>query len=315
MMDFLIRRIFSSLATLWAASLVIFLVLEVLPGDVADVLLGTSARSDTINALRVQLGLDRPAMERYFDWVGSLITGGTRLSHTYGVPVGDLISERLAVTLPIALLAFFMSSAVAIPLGIHAARNRGKAGDFIVMGFSQAGLAVPGFWLAIILILVFAVGLGWVPAGGFPGWKAGLGTALQSLLLPAIALGMAEAAILARVTRSAMLDAMAEDYVRTARAKGLNEWAVLRRHVLRNAAIPILTIMGLQFAFLLAGSVVIENVFHIPGLGRLLLQAIFQRDVIVVQDVVLLVCGLVILVNLIVDIAYVLIDPRPRRQA
>ena len=312
MLTFLARRILGLILTLLAVSLVVFIVLEVLPGDVAEVMLGTEVREDTLAALRKQLGLDRPAYVRYFTWVGGLIGGDLGTSHTYGVPVAELIGERLLVTAPLAVFAFLLSTLIAVPLGMYAASRRGRPGDWGVMAFSQIGLAIPNFWFAILLILVFAVWLGWFPAGGFPGWAEGPGPGLRALLLPALALALSEAAILARITRSAVLETLGADYVRTARAKGLGPGDVMRRHVLRNALIPVTTIMGMQFAFLLAGAVIVENVFTLPGLGRLLLQAIFQRDVIVVKDTVLILAGMVVLVNFLVDLLYAVIDPRPK---
>ncbi len=315
MLIFLARRLLGLLLTLLAVSLVVFVVLEVLPGDVAEVMLGTEVREDTLAALRRQLGLDRPAYVRYLTWIGGLIVGDLGTSHTYGVPVAELIGERLLVTVPLAALAFLLSTLIAIPLGMYAAARRGRPGDWGVMAFSQIGLAIPNFWFAILLILVFAVWLGWFPAGGFPGWSEGAGSALRALLLPALALALSEAAILARITRSAVLETLGADYVRTARAKGLGPGEVMRRHVLRNALIPVTTIMGMQFAFLLAGAVIVENVFTLPGLGRLLLQAIFQRDVIVVKDTVLILAGMVVTVNFLVDLLYAAIDPRPKALA
>jgi len=312
MLTFLARRILGLILTLFAVSLVVFLVLEVLPGDVAEVMLGTEAREDTLAALRTQLGLDRPAHVRYVAWIGGLFAGDLGVSHTYDVPVAELMAERLAVTAPLALMAFVLSTLIAVPLGMFAATRRGRMGDWGVMGFAQGGLASPNFWFAILLILGFAVWLRWMPAGGVPGWDAGVGAALRALTLPALALALSEAAILARVTRSAVLETMGEDYVRTARAKGLSWRAIMWRHVLRNALIPVTTIMGLQFAFLLAGAVIVENVFTLPGLGRRVLQAIFQRDVIVVKDAVLILAGMVVLVNFAVDMLYAAIDPRPK---
>ena len=315
MLTYLARRLTGLLLTLFAVTLVVFLVLEALPGDAAQVMLGTEARADTLAALRRELGLDRPAPVRYLSWLAGLIQGDFGISHAYGVPVAELIGERLAVTVPLAALAFLLSTLIALPLGMLAAARRGGFPDYGVMAFSQAGLAIPNFWFAILLILTFAVWLGWLPAGGFAGWQDGAGPALRSLALPALALALTEAAILARITRSAVLEVLGEDYVRTARAKGLGPRAIMRRHVLRNALIPIATIMGLQFAFLLGGAVIVENVFTLPGLGRLMLQAIFQRDVVVVKDVVLLLAGMVVLVNFLVDLLCVLIDPRPRAAA
>jgi len=312
MLTYVIRRLASLLVTLAACSLVVFVILEVLPGDVAEVMLGTEAQADTLAALRRQLGLDRPPLERYLSWVGGALTGDLGVSYAYGVPVIDLLSQRLAVTVPLAIIAFILSTVIALPLGMIAATHRNRVGDYAVMGFSQIGMAVPNFWFAILLILLFAVHLGWFSAGGFAGWDAGIGPALKSLLLPALALAATEAAILARVTRSAVLETLREDYVRTARAKGLSGRAVLWRHVLRNALIPVMTIMGLQFAFLIAGAVIVENVFYLPGLGRLVFQAISNRDIIVVKDIVVFLAALVVVVNFVVDVAYAVIDPRPK---
>lgn len=312
MIGYLARRLLTLALTAWLATLVVFVVLEVVPGDPALLMLGTEARPDTLAALRAEMGLDRPAPERYLRWVGGLVTGDLGTSHTYGRPVAGLVAERLAVTLPLAALALALSTLAAIPLGLWAAARHGRAGDWAVMAFGQLGIAIPSFWFGILLILVFAVQLGWFTAGGFPGWAAGPGPALKALLLPALALALPEAAILARVTRTAVLDTLREDYVRTARAKGVGERAILARHVLPNALVPVATILGLQFAFLVAGAVVVENVFHLPGLGRLLYQAIGQRDLIVVKDVVVLLAVFVVAVNFLVDAAYAAIDPRPR---
>ncbi len=312
MLAFLVRRLLTLALTGWLATLLVFAVLEVVPGDPALLMLGTQAQPDALAALREQMGLDRPLPVRYLRWVGGLLIGDLGTSLTYARPVADLVAERLAITLPLALLALLLSAALAIPLGLAAAARQGRAGDWAVMAFGQIGIAVPSFWFAILLILGFSVGLGWFPAGGFPGWAAGPGPALKALLLPAVALALPEAAILARVTRAAALDTLREDYVRTALAKGLGRRAVLVRHVLPNALIPVATILGLQFAFLIAGAVVVENVFTLPGLGRLLYQAIGQHDLIVVQSVVVLLALAVVLVNALVDLAYAAIDPRPR---
>jgi peptide/nickel transport system permease protein len=312
MAAFLARRLASLALTLLLASAAVFIVLEVLPGDPALLILGTEAREDTLAALRTEMGLDRPAPERYLGWIAGLITGNLGTSHTYGVPVGELIGDRLAVTLPLAVLALALSTAIALPLGLFAALHRNRPGDYAVMAFSQLGIAVPNFWVGIMLTLFFAVFLGWFASGGFPGWEAGPAAALKALVLPAVALALGEAAILARVARGAVLETLAEDYVRTARAKGLSWARVVRAHVLRNALIPITTILGLQFAFLMAGTIVVENVFYLPGLGRLLYQAVSQRDLVVVKDVVVLLTALVVAVNFVVDACYAAIDPRER---
>jgi len=309
---FLLRRTAALVVTLLVATLVVFVVLEVLPGDPAAVMLGTGASEETLAALRAQMGLDRPAPERYLRWLGGMLTGDFGRSYTYDVPVAGLVLERAQVSLPLALLAIALSTAVAIPVGVFAAARRGRPADAAVMGLTQVGVAVPNFWLGLLLIVVFSVQLGWLPAGGFAGWDAGVWPALRSLLLPAVALALPQAAILARVTRSTVLETLKEDYVRTARAKGLGPGRALWRHAVPNALIPVVTIMGLQFSFLLAGTIVIENVFALPGIGRLIFQSIAQRDLIVVKDVVVLLAATVVIVNFLVDVAYALLDPRLR---
>ena len=312
---FLARRLLTLIATLLASSLTVFLVLEILPGDPALTIMGPDAHPDAVQALRTELGLDRPAPERYLAWIGGLLTGDMGQSYTYKVPVGGLIAERLALTVPLALISMALTIVIALGLGVYAASRHGRAGDGGVMAFTQLGIAVPSSWFGILLILLFAVQLRWLPAGGFPGWDAGPLAVARALALPAIALALVQAAILARVTRSAVLEVMREDFVRTARAKGLTRRAAMWRHVLRNAMIPVVTVMGLQFANLLAGTIVIESVFSLPGLGRLVFQAITQRDLIVVKNMVVLLAALVVVVNFLVDLAYAAIDPRIRLHA
>ena len=311
---FLAKRLATFLATLAVASLLVFGVLELLPGNVAQVMLGDSATPETLAALEKKLGLDQPAAQRYGHWVSGLLRGETAVSVSYGTPTAELIAERLRVTLPLALLAMGLTTVLALTLGIYAASRHNRLGDVGVMLGSQLGIAVPSFWFAILLILLFAVKLQWVSAGGFPGWTAdeggGVKEGLVALALPALALALVQAAILARVTRSSVLEVMREDYVRTARAKGLSRRATLWKHVLRNAMIPVLTIMGLQFANLVTGTIVIENVFVLPGIGRLVFQAIANRDLVVVRDVVMLLVAVVVIVNFAVDVLYALVDPR-----
>jgi len=314
MLSYALRRILIVVITLLAASVIVFAVLEIVPGDPARLMLGINATEDAVAALRQQMGLDQPLVLRYFEWIGGMLTGDFGRSYTYSVPVIDLIRERLVVSLPLALMALALSTLIAIPVGIFSAARRGTAADAGVMAATQLGIAIPNFWFAILLVYVFAIALRLVPAGGFPGWDAGIGKALAALILPAVALALPQAAILARVTRSALLDVLGEDYIRTARAKGLPAGLVLRRHAMRNAMIPVLTILGLQFAFLLAGTIIIENVFYLPGLGRLVFQAITQRDLIVVESVVVLLVATVVIVNFLVDLAYAWADPRLRRR-
>ena len=316
MLLFLIKRLATFALTLAVASVVVFAVLELLPGKAADLILGDTATPESVAALQARLGLDRPPLQRYLDWTGGLLTGETSRSVSYDTPTAQLIAERLHVTLPLALMAMGLTVALAITLGMYAAANHNRAGDLGVMAASQLGIAIPNFWFAILLIMLFAVHLQWVGAGGFPGWReddgGGLGAGLKALVLPAVSLALVQAAILTRVTRSAVLDVLREDYVRTARAKGLSRRQVLWRHVLRNAMIPVLTVAGLQFANLLTGTIVVENVFVLPGIGRLVFQAIGNRDLVVVRDVVMLLAASVVLVNFVVDVLVAWVDPRVR---
>lgn len=312
MTAYLLKRLAIAAVTLVLASMVVFAVLDIVPGDPARLMLGMNASEAQVELLREQMGLNAPVIVRYLHWAGGLLALDFGRSYTYSVPVIDLVGERVVVSLPLALIALVLSTAIAIPVGLFAAARRGRAGDTVSMGAAQLGVAVPNFWFALMLIYLFAVWLRLVPAGGFPGWSAGIWPALKSLFLPAVALALPQAAILARVARSALIEVLDEDYIRTARAKGMPRRAVLWRHALRNAMIPVLTIMGLQFAFLLAGTIIIENVFYLPGLGRLVFQAITQRDLIVVQGVVMLLVATVIAVNLLVDLSYAIVDPRLR---
>lgn len=312
MLTLLARRIGSLIVTLAAVSALIFFVMDVLPGDPASIMLGTSASPDTLAALRLELGLDQPLPVRYLQWLSAALTGDLGQSYTYGVPVAGLIAERLAVTLPLAFIAIVLSVLIAIPLGVASAAMRNSALDYVGGVLSQAFIAVPGFWVALLLILAFSVSLGWMPAGGFPGWDAGLVAGMKALTLPAIALALPQAGVLTRVTRASVLEVLHEDFVRTARAKGLPRRVALWRHAVPNALVPVVTILGLQFTFLIAGAILIENVFNLPGLGRLAYQALAQRDVIVMQDVVLFFAGLVIVMNFLVDLSYLVLDPRLR---
>jgi len=317
MLVFLLKRLAALLATLAVASVVVFAVLELLPGNAAEVILGDTATPESLAALQARLGLDRPPLERYRDWVGELLQGRTARSISYDTPTSELIAERLQVTLPLAVMAMLLTVVLALTLGVYAAARHNTLADVGVMAGSQLGIAIPNFWFAILLILLFAVHLQWVSAGGFPGWSAddggGLWEGLKALILPAIALALVQAAILARMTRSAVLEVMREDFVRTARAKGLSRRQVLLRHVLRNAMIPVITVMGLQFANLITGTIVVENVFVLPGIGRLVFQAISNRDLVVVRDVVMLLAAVVVIVNFVVDVLYAVVDPRLRQ--
>ncbi|AEV37030.1 Glutathione transport system permease protein GsiC [Pseudovibrio sp. FO-BEG1] len=314
MLWFAFLRLIGLLTTLLAASLVIFVVLEVIPGDPAEVMLGLNAQPDTLAALRAELGLNAPVTTRYINWVLGMLQGDFGISYTYSVPVAELIGERIQISLPLATGALILSTIIAIPIGVYSARYHGKVIDTGIMSVAQIGIAIPNFWIAILLVYVFAIVLRVLPSGGFPGWEVSFFGSLQALILPVVALALPQASILARVMRSALLDVLHEDYIRTARAKGLSNKATLWRHGVRNALIPVLTILGLQFSFLIAGTVIIENLFYLPGLGRLIFQGITQRDLIVVKSSVMLLVALTIFVTFLVDIAYAAIDPRLRRR-
>lgn len=313
---FLFKRILTLIATLAATSVIVFVVLELLPGNAAQVLMGPDADPAAVAAKASELGLDQPARARYAQWIGGLLAGDMGNSYAYGSPVSELIAERLQLTVPLALLAMLLTTALALLVGVYAAARHNRAGDVGLMALAQVGIAIPNFWFAILLILLFSVKLQWFSAGGFDGWYfdegvwRGLWQGLKALILPAVALAVVQAAILARFTRSAVLEVLREDFVRTARAKGLSRRATLWGHVLRNAMIPVITVMGLQFAELLAGTIVVENVFYLPGLGRLIFQSIANRDVIVVRNCVMLLAAMVVIVNFVVDVLYAVIDPR-----
>lgn len=299
-------------ALLLAASVVIFLMVEAAPGDPAQIMLGTSAAPDTLAALRAELGLDQPLAMRYLAWLGGVLTGDLGQSLTYRVPVAGLIADRLAVTLPLAAMAVALSVAVALPLGVWAGARPGAMTDGLATIFAQVGIAVPNFWIGLLLILGVSLGLGWFPSGGFPGWGSG---GFHALVLPAVALAIPQAAVLTRVTRAAVIEVANEDFVRTARAKGLGRSRALWRHVVPNALLPVVTMLGLQIPFLISGAVLVENVFTLPGIGTLAYQALSQRDLVVVQNVVLMFAVIVLAVNALTDALYVMLDPRLKGRA
>ena len=310
MTRYLLKKLITLLILLFLVSIAVFSVLFVLPGDPAQIILGINATPETLANLRAELGLDKSFFAQYTDWIGNIITGRGNRSINYDMPVSELILSSLAVTGPLALLAMVFAVVLSIPLGIYAARHQNRPGDVTVMFFTQLGLATPEFWLGILLILLLSVQWGFFSAGGFPGWAADFWGSLKALLLPAFALGVIRASILARITRSSMLEVLREDYIRTARAKGLKETTVIYVHALKNAMIPVLTILGLQLGQLLAGAIIIENVYSLPGMGRLVFHAIGQRDLPVVRDIVLVMAAAVVVVNFVVDLCYAGLDPR-----
>jgi len=315
MLRYVLSRLLSLGLSLIVASAVIFTVIEVIPGDPAAFMLGLNAAEDTVAALREELGLGGGYLERYFSWLAGMLTGDFGTSYTYRVPVSELVAARMWVSLPLTIYALILSTLIAVPVGVIAATRRGGPADFGIMGATQLGIAIPNFWFAMLLVLIFAIKLRWFGAGGFPGWENGFFGGLKALTLPAIALALPQASILARVMRSSLLETLGQDYMRTARAKGLTKRQAVVGHALRNALIPVMTIIGLQFSFLLAGAIIIENVFFLPGLGRLIFQGITQRDLVVVESVVMLLVFAVILVTFLVDLAYAAIDPRLRHRA
>ena len=307
---FLLRRILGFAATLFMAALIIFLLLDLLPGDPARFILGINATPEAVAALRVQMGLDAPAHERFFDWVMGLLWGDLGQSHTQGLPVAELVAERMAVTLPLALIAMVVSVVIGLPIGIVAAMRRGKATDTALMVLAQTGVAVPNFWFGMLLTLLFAVTLRWLPTGGFVPWQEDAGAALRGLILPGLALALPQASILARVMRTALVDVAGQDFIRTARAKGMTKDQAIWRHGVRNALLPVLTILGLQFAYLVAGTIIVENVFYLPGLGRLIFTAISERDLVLVRGATIVLVLVTTATMLVVDLCYALVDPR-----
>jgi peptide/nickel transport system permease protein len=276
--------------------------------------LGISATPEKLAQLRGQLGLDAPAHERFLGWLAGMLRGDFGVSYTQQTPVAQLIWDRLEVTLPLAMFAMVISVAVGLPLGIVAARQRGKPLDTIIMVLAQTGVAIPNFWFGMLLTLLFAVVLRWLPPGGFTPWSENPWLAFRGLVLPSIALALPQASILARVMRTALVDVSGQDFIRTARAKGLTMGQAVWRHGVQNALLPVLTILGLQFAFLIAGTIIVENVFYLPGLGRLITTAISERDLVLVRSATIILIFAVTATMLLTDLAYGLVDPRLRER-
>ncbi len=308
----LVERVLTFVASLAVSSLLVFGFMVLLPGDPARVALGVNATEETVAALRHDYGLDRPIYQQYGSWIGGLVRLDPGLSYVSKAPIGPQLSDRLQVSLILVAAAMAIAVALAVPAGtVMAVRHRRPSG-LALAALSQVGVAVPAFLAGILLITFFSVRLGWLPAGGWTPPVVDPGLFLRQLLLPALALGLVQGAVLTRYVRSAVLEVLREDYLRTARAKGLSPMRALVRHGLRNAAVPVVTVLGLQLATLLVGAVVIERVFVIPGLGSLLLDAVANRDLLVVQDVVMVLVVAVLVVNFLVDLLYLAIDPRLR---
>ncbi|HOQ98873.1 MAG TPA: ABC transporter permease [Anaerolineae bacterium] len=309
-MPYLLRRLLGLVLTLLLVSLITFAVVHVLPGDPAMLILGHEASPESLAGLRAALGLDRPLPAQYLSWLAGALHGDLGMSLRHNLPVGQLIAERLPVTASLAALATLLAVGLALPLGMLAAVRQGTAVDLGVLVLSQVGVALPAFWIGILLIVTLAVGRHLFPTGGYVPWSASVPGALRSLALPAVALSLPMVAVLVRLVRNAMLDELGRDHIRTARAKGLPERTVLLRHALRGALIPTVTMVGLQLGFLLGGSIVIEQVFSLPGLGRLVLSAIANRDVPLIQGLVVFIATLAVAINFTVDVLYAALDPR-----
>lgn len=300
-------------ASLVVSSILVFAFMAVLPGDPARTALGVQATEQAVAQLHQEYGLDRPLPVQYLSWVGGLARGDMGTSYISKALIAPQVADRLQVTLWLVVTSMVLALLVAVPGGVLMAVRHRRISGVVLSAVSQIGVAVPAFLAGILLITLFAVRLGWLPANGWTAPSEDPGMFLRQLTLPALSLGLVQAAVLTRYVRSAVLDVLREDYLRTARAKGLTPYRALLRHGLRNAAVPVVTVLGLQLATLLIGAVVVERVFVVPGLGSLLLDAVSTRDLIVVQDVVMLLVVAVLLVNFVVDVLYVLIDPRLRR--
>ena len=312
MLSFLFRRLLATLPVLGVVAVLVFLMLRLTPGDPAAVLAGDQATTEQIAMIRANLGLDRSIPEQFVIWFGHLLQGDLGQSYYYKLPVTELIAQRLEPTLSLAVVTITLAVLIAVPLGVVAAWRFGGWLDRGVMAFSVMGFSVPVFVSAYLLIWLVSLKLGWLPVQGYKRLSEGLGPWLYHLTLPAITLSLIYIALIARVTRASVLETLGEDYIRTARAKGLPEVLVLQRHALANAAVPIITVIGIGIALLIGGVVVTESVYAIPGLGRLTVDAVLARDFPTVQGVILLFSFVYVLVNLLVDLSYVFFDPRIR---
>lgn len=312
MLPYLLRRFVSALISLFLAAVLVFAALLAIPGDPAEIILGLNASPTALAAVREQLGLNVPPVPRFLGWIGGVLKGDFGESLNYRRPVAELLIGRLEVSVPLALGAMLIACVIALPLGTFAALRQGTWLDPFIVSLAQLGAAIPSFWLGLMFILFFSVQLGWLPAGGYTPWERSALGAVRSLILPAFALGLGQAAVITRMTRASMLDVLRQDYVRTASAKGLARNRVVLVHTLRNALVTIVTIIGLSMAQLFVGAIVIEQVFALPGLGRLALTAIGTRDFPLLQAEVLLYAGAIVGLSFLVDVLYGFLDPRIR---
>jgi peptide/nickel transport system permease protein len=312
MLAYIVRRLFLTLPVMALVAIVVFLLLHLSPGDPAAIMAGDNATAETIAQIRAKLGLDEPIWKQFLVWLWALVQGDLGQSLFWGDPVTTLIGQRAEPTVSLALTTISFAVLVAITLGVVAAANPGTWIDRGVMGFAVLGFSLPVFVVGYILIFVFAIDLKWLPVQGYSRLSEGVGPWLRNLVLPSLALGMAYVALIARITRTTMLEVLSEDYIRTGKAKGVANRPLLLRHALKNAAVPIVTVVGIGIALLIGGVVITETVFNIPGIGRLVVDAISRRDYPIVQGVIMLFSGLYVLVNLLVDLSYTLFDPRIR---
>ena len=312
MLGYLLRRVLAAIPVMGVVALFVFLLLRLTPGDPAAILAGDNATQAQLERIRASLGLNEPLYVQFFTWVNKLLHGDLGVSLISNVPVTTMIGQRIEPSISIALSTMILSIAIAVPLGVIAAWKHGTWIDRFVMGLSVLGFSVPTFVIGYVLIQVFAIDLRWLPVQGFKSIASGFGPFFERLLLPTLTLSFIYVALIARMTRAATLDVLGEDYVRTARAKGLGELAVLLRHALRNAAVPVITVIGTGFALLISGVVVTESVFNLPGVGRLTVDAVLARDYPVIQAMILLTSLVYVAVNLLIDVAYTLLDPRIR---
>lgn len=312
LLNYIVKRILSLIPVLFVVSVVIFLIIHMTPGDPASIILGQEASQEQIEELREQLGLNKPIYEQYVSWIGGVFQGDFGTSIFMKQSVLSAIIEHVQPTLSLAILAQIISLFIAIPLGIAAANRRGSLADSSIMGVSLMGMSVPSFLLGLFLILLFGVQLGWLPVAGYKPLSDGFITHLKYLIMPAISLGAIQAALIARMTRTSMLEVLNTNYIKTAKAKGVKNRSIVYRHALRNAFLPILTVVGQTFGTLVAGAVVTETIFNIPGIGQLIINSVERRDYAVIQGVVLFVTFAYVFLNLLIDLLYGIIDPRVR---
>ena len=312
MLGYLLRRVLAAIPVMGVVALFVFLLLRLTPGDPAAILAGDNATPEQLERIRISLGLNQPLYTQFFTWVGSLLRGDLGTSLSSNQPVLKLIGQRIEPSIAVAIATIVLSVLVAVPLGVIAAWKRGTLIDRFVMGLSVVGFSVPVFVIGYVLIQIFAIDLRWLPVQGYRSIGNGFGPFFERLILPTVSLSFIYVALIARMTRASMLDVLSEDYVRTARAKGIGEAGVLLRHGLRNAAVPVITVIGTGFALLISGVVVTESVFNLPGIGRLTVDAVLSRDYPVIQGLILLTSAVYLGVNLLIDVAYTFLDPRIR---